>query len=249
MRRLAALALVLAFAPAAGAGNVTVFAAASLKESLDAASRSFEAATLHKATVSYAASSALARQIENGAPADLFISADSDWVDYVEGRNLVAAGSRKTLLANDLVLIAPASSTTSLKLGAGAGVAAALGDRRIALANPDAVPAGKYAKAAFTSMGVWDSIAGKVAAADNVRAALALVARGEAPLGVVYRTDALAEKNVRIVATFPASSHPAIVYPIVTLRRSTSAAATAFSAYLGSAEARAIFARYGFRAP
>jgi molybdate transport system substrate-binding protein len=245
---IAALALCLAFG-AAHAGNVTVFAAASLKESLDAVSKPFEAASGHKVVISYAGSNALAKQIENGAPADLFISADTDWIDYVEQRNLVAAGSRRNLLANDLVLIAPATSTVQLKLAPGVNVAQVLGDRRIALANPDAVPAGKYARAAFTSMGSWSAIEPKVAAADNVRAALALVARGEAPLGVVYRTDALAEKNVRIVDTFPAGSHPAIVYPIVRLARSTSAAASTLAAYLASPAARATFERYGFRAP
>jgi molybdate transport system substrate-binding protein len=249
VRRLAALFLALAFAAAARADNVTVFAAASLKEALDAAARAFEGSTGHKVTISYGGSNALAKQIGNGAPADLFISADKDWIDYVESRNLVAPGSRRTLLANDLVLIAPAASTVALRLGPGANVAGALGDKRIALANPGAVPAGKYAKAAFGWMGAWDSISGKVAAADNVRAALALVARGEAPLGVVYRTDAMAAKDVRIVDTFPPGSYPPIVYPIVTLRRSTTPAAGALATYLASAEARATFMRFGFRAP
>jgi len=250
-RTLACLALALsaAWMPRALADTVTVFAAASLKESLDAAAKSFEAASGHKVAISYAASNALAKQIENGAPADVFICADLDWVDYVEARNLVAPGSRRNLLTNDLVLIAPAPSNTQVKLVPGVNIAQALGDKRIALANPDAVPAGKYAKAAFTSLGAWSAIEGKVAAADNVRAALALVARGETPLGVVYRTDAMAEKNVRVVATFPAGSHPPIVYPIVQLRRATSPAAGAFVTHLSSPESRATFARFGFGTP
>lgn len=249
MSRLAALCLALALPMPAGAADVTVFAAASLKESLDAAARAFQDASGHKVTIAYAASSALARQIENGAPADVFISADTDWTDYIEGKKLVAAGSRRNLLGNELVLVAPASSPTQLKLVPGVNVAATLGGKRIALANPDTVPAGKYARAAFTSLGAWDAIAGKVAAVDNVRAALALVARGEAPLGVVYRTDALAERKVRVVDAFPAASHPAIVYAVVTLKRSASPAAPALVAYLGSPPARALFARYGFRVP
>ena len=250
MLRLAALcAIVLAASLPARAEKVVVFAAASLKESLDAAVGAFESSSTHKVVVSYAGSNALARQVENGAPADLFISADADWVDYLEKRDLVAPGSRVNLLSNDLVLIGPRSSTTSIRLKPGTDLAAALGRGRMALANPEAVPAGKYAKAALMSLGSWSSIAGQVAAAESVRGALALVARGEAPLGVVYRTDALAEKNVRVVDTFPAGTHPPIVYALVTLKRSTTRAAPALAAFLGSREARAIFERHGFRAP
>ncbi len=247
--RFAALFLALVLAPAAWAANVTVFAAASLKEALDAAAKGFESATSHKASISYAGSNALARQIEKGAPADIFISADTDWIDYVEHRGLVAPGSRRNLVANELVLVAPARSALQLRLVPGANLARALGDKRLALANPEAVPAGKYARAAFAALGAWEGIAGKVAAADNVRGALALVARGEAPLGVVYRTDAMAERNVRIVDAFPAGSHPPIVYPIVQLRRASTPAAAAMATWLGSPEALAIFARFGFRAP
>ena len=249
MPRLPLIALVLAFAGPCRADTVTVFAAASLKESLDAAARAFESSSGHEVVVSYAASSALARQVEKGAPADLFISADTNWIDYVERRGLATPGSRRNLLGNDLVLIAPSFSATRLALRPGADVAAALGNKRIALANPDVVPAGKYAKAALTGLGIWGSISGKVAAAESVRAALALVARGEAPLGVVYRTDALSERKVRIVDTFPAGSHPPIVYPIVTLKRSAIPAAPAFATFLASPQARAIFERFGFRAP
>jgi molybdate transport system substrate-binding protein len=249
MRRVAAFILAVALAPLARADTVTVYAAASLKESLDAATKAFTAKTHHHVTISYGASNALARQIDSGAPADLFISADTDWIEYVAGRGLVAPGSRRDLLSNDLVLIAPASSSTQLKLAPGSNVAAALGDKRIALANPEAVPAGKYAKAAFKSLGVWGTLEAKIAAAENVRAALAFVARGETPLGVVYRTDALAEPLVRIVDTFPAGSHAPILYPMVLLKRSTTPAAATLAEYLGSPEARAIFTRFGFRAP
>ena len=249
MVRLAALVLSLALVPTAWGGNVTVFAAASLQEALDAAAHSFESASGNKVTVSYAASNALARQIESGAPADLFISADTEWIDYVESRGLVAPGSRRALLGNDLVLIAPAASNVEVKLAPGVNIAAILGEKRIALANPDAVPAGKYAKAAFTALGAWSALEGKVAAADNVRAALALVARAETPLGVVYRTDAMAEKNVRVVDTFPAGTHPPIVYPMVVLKRSTTPAAIALATYLAGPEAHATFGKFGFRAP
>lgn len=247
---LAALLALLAFAaPAARAETVTVFAAASLKEALDANARAFEAASGHKVVVSYAGSNALARQVEAGAPAQLFLSADADWVEYVERKGLATPGSRRNLLANDLVLVAPAASTARLKLAPGVDLARILGERRIALANPDAVPAGKYAKAALTSLGAWDAVAGKVAAADNVRAALALVSRGEAPLGVVYRTDALADTGVRIVDAFPASTHPPIVYTMIALKKASTPAPAALAAYLASPEALATFAKFGFRAP
>ncbi len=249
MRNLAAALLCFAFASSALADTVTVFAAASLKEALDHAAKAFESARGHKVVISYAGSNALARQIESGAPADLFLSADADWIDHVEQRGFAVPGSRVNLLGNDLVLIAPAAATTQVKLAPGVSLLPALGHRRIALANPDAVPAGKYAKASLIALGAWSAIEGRIAAADNVRAALALVARGEAPLGVVYRTDALAEKKVRIVDTFPPATHPPIVYPMVRLARSTGAAAPALAAYLASAPARAIFERRGFRIP
>lgn len=249
MRRNAALFLLaLAASLPAAADRVTVFAAASLKDALDAAARGFEAASGHRVVVSYAASSALARQIEAGAPAELFLSADIDWVDYVHSKGLVAPGSRRDLLGNELVLVAPTGSHMQVKLAPGVNLATLLGDRRLALANPEVVPAGKYAKAALTSLGAWSAVQGKVAAAENVRATLALVARGEAPLGIVYRTDAMAEKAVRIVDTFPAGSHPAIVYPLVRLK-GAGAAAAALEQYLANAQARSTFARFGFRAP
>jgi molybdate transport system substrate-binding protein len=250
MHRLAALlaCLAIAIAPGSRAETLRIFAAASLKESLDEAASAFEAASGHRVLVSYAASNALARQIASGAPADLFISADTGWIDYVEGRDLVAPGSRRDLLGNELVLVAPAASNARLKLARGVDLSPALGGKRIALANPEAVPAGKYARAAFTALGMWGALEAHVAAADNVRAALALVARGEASLGVVYRTDALAEKRVRVVDAFPAVTHPPIVYPLVRLRRAPPAAA-ALADYLAGPKALAVFERYGFRAP
>ena len=226
-----------------------VFAAASLKEALDAVVQSFAEGRGGQVEVSYAASSVLARQITRGAPADIFISADTDWVDFVEKAGVVARGSRRNLLANDLVLVAPANSTQGVKLNFGVDLAPALGKGRIAMGDPDSVPAGMYGKAALKSLGAWNSVEKRVAPAENVRSALALVARGEAPLGIVYRTDALAEKRVRIVDTFPSASHPPIVYPVVTLKRSSTPIATAFAGYLSTPEARAIFERYGFRLP
>jgi len=244
---LRALALTLCLLlPAAWAEDFTVFAAASLKEALDAQAKAFEAKTRHKAAISYAASNALAKQIEAGAPAALFISADTDWIDYVEQKRLTVPGSRVDLLCNELVLIAPATSAPSLKIAPGFGLAAAIGSGRIAMANPDAVPAGKYGKAALTALGVWDTVAPKVAAAENVRAALALVSRGEAPFGIVYRTDAMADKGVRIVDTFPAGTHPPIVYPLVMLKTAKAGAAQEFATWLAAPGARSTWERYGF---
>jgi molybdate transport system substrate-binding protein len=245
VRRLAALLAALVVPAAAWAADATVFAAASLKDAFDAAIAGFRESGGGAVLASYAASNALARQIENGAPADIFISADPEWADYLERRGLARPGSRVNLLTNELVLIAPASSEARIKLREGVDLAGFLGTRRIALADPDVVPAGMYAKAAFTRLGIWGSLQGRVAAADNVRAALALVARGETPLGVVYRTDAMREKAVRIVDTFPRASHPPVIYPLVRLRRE-SAAADRFAEWLRGAGARAIFERFGF---
>jgi molybdate transport system substrate-binding protein len=230
----------------ARAAEVTVFAAASLKEALDAQAKRFEADTGNKVVVSYAASNTLAKQIDAGAPANLFISADLDWMDYIEQHGQVAPGSRVNLLRNTLVLVAPAASPAALKIGPGFDLASALGSNKLAMANPDAVPAGKYGKAALESLGVWASVEKQVVRTENVRAALAFVARGEAAFGIVYRTDALAEKGVRIVDTFPASSHPAILYPAARIAGRDSAAAKALLDYLGSAAARGVWESYGF---
>ncbi|UHQ22507.1 molybdate ABC transporter substrate-binding protein [Lysobacter sp. 5GHs7-4] len=226
---------------------ITVFAAASLKESLDEAAVAYEAQTGQPLRVSYAASSALARQIEQGAPADVFLSADLDWMDYLQQRKLVDEASRRNLLGNTLVLVAPASSPAKpLQLKPGVDLRPLLGDGRLALALTASVPAGKYARAAFESLGVWTQLQPRVAEAENVRAALMLVARGEAPLGVVYASDARAEPKVRVLATFPADSHPAIVYPVARLRASTHPQAAAFVRWLRTAPAATLFRRHGF---
>jgi molybdate transport system substrate-binding protein len=231
---------------AAGAADVTVFAAASLKEAMDDQARRFEAATGNKVVVSYGASNALAKQIEAGAPADVFISADLDWIDYLDQRRLLAPNTRSDLLRNTLVLIAPASSGSTLKIGPNFGLAAALGTDKLAMANPDSVPAGKYGKSALEKLGVWPSVEKQVARAENVRAALALVSRSEAPFGIVYRTDALADKGVRIVDIFPSDSHPPIIYPAALLASSKSPAAKPLLDYLRSAPARPVWEKYGF---
>jgi molybdate transport system substrate-binding protein len=246
MRRLAALLFCLATAPFASADTITVFAAASLKEALDAAAKPFEAATGNKVSVSYAGSNALAKQIEAGAPATLFISADLDWIDYVEKRGLTLPGTRKDLLGNDLVLIAPAAATAAVKIAPGFDLAAALGGGRLALANPDSVPAGKYAKAALTKLGAWQGVETHIAPAENVRAALALVSRAEAPLGIVYRTDAMADNGVRVVDVFPEGSHPPIVYPMVQLKGANAATAR-LAEHLAAPAMHATWERYGFR--
>jgi len=226
---------------AAHAQAPTVLAAASLKDALDEVASSDAARPL----IAYGASSALARQIENGAPADIFISADLDWMEYVEKKGLLAQGTRRNLLGNRLVLIAPARQPLNLQPGPGFPIAKALGNGRIALAEPNSVPAGKYAKAAFEKFGVWEQVAPRVAAAENVRAALALVARGETPLGVVYRTDANAERGVMVAGVFPADSHPPIVYPVALLKAAKPGAAQ-FLEFLSRPQSRAIFEKHGF---
>jgi molybdate transport system substrate-binding protein len=237
--------LALHFAACAQAADLTVFAAASLKNALDAVTVEFQRQTSKQVAVSYAASSALARQIERGAPADLFISADLDWMDYLEQRNLIRRGTRHNLLSNRIVLVAPADRPETLKLEAGA-LAKALGDGRLAVANVAAVPAGKYAKAALENLGLWAEVSGRLAQAENVRAALVFVSRGEAPLGIVYETDARADPKVTIVARFPEASHPPIIYPIAVTSRSEPALVSHFLATVRSRESAAIFAREGF---
>jgi len=232
-------------APAAAA-EVVVFAAASLKNALDEVATGWTAATGHKVTVAYGGSSLLARQIIAGAPADIFVSAAVNWMDAVEAAGLVAAGTRADLLGNSLVLIAHGAGAAPVAIGPGFGLAALLGDGRLAMALADSVPAGQYGKAALTALGVWEAVAPSVAQADNVRAALALVATGEAPYGIVYATDAAAEDNVTIVGTFPAGSHPPVVYPAALLVGATDAADRAFLDALTADAADAAFARQGF---
>jgi len=240
---LAAAAMLLG-APAA-AERITVFAAASLKEALDEQALRFEAETGNRVVVAYAASSALAKQIEAGAPTTLFLSADLDWMNYLDQRALLVPGSRGNLLGNALVLIAPARSSAELRIAPGFGLASALGTGKLAIANPDGVPAGKYAKDALQALSVWSGVEKQTVRTENVRSALALVARGEAAFGIVYRTDALAEKAVRIVDTFPESTHAPIVYPIA-LVKPESPSAAALLVFLRSAVAREIWSKHGF---
>jgi len=234
--------------PAAGSGSVTVFAAASLKNALDDVAKAYMDATGTQVRVSYAASSVIARQIEQGAPADIFVSADTDWMDELAKRGLVVAASRRNLLANHLALIAPAASPVRLAIRPGMPLAAALGDGRLAVAGPD-VPAGRYAQASLTALGVWPSVEAKLARGENVRATLAFVARDETPLGIVYDTDAKVEPAVRIVGMFPDRSHPPIVYPAALVAQSHNRSAADFLRFMEGPKAQAIFARYGFHRP
>jgi molybdate transport system substrate-binding protein len=250
---LVALALcIAAIAPAQAAQPpLTVFAAASLKESMDEAALAFERDTGQAVRVSYAGSSALARQIEQGAPADVFVSADLDWMDELQSKGLIDPATRSELLGNTLVLVAPKDSAAkAMVLDAGTDLLPLLGERgRIALALVDSVPAGKYAKAAFTSLGMWDALQPRLAESENVRAALLLVARGETPLGVVYGSDAQAEPRVRVLARFPESSHPPIVYPVAKVKASAHPQAAPFVRWLHTPAAAAIFRRHGFSKP
>ncbi|MFA5503576.1 MAG: molybdate ABC transporter substrate-binding protein [Phenylobacterium sp.] len=243
--RILVLSLVLFAANAAQAASVTVFAAASLKDVLDEVGREFEVRGGARVRFSYAGSSAIARQIEQGAPADVFVSADSDWMDHLKNRRLIAPATRRDLVGNRLALIAPASSKTRLTVGPGMPLARALGSGRLAVAAPE-VPAGRYARAALTSLGVWAQVEKRLAPAENVRVALHYVARGEAPLGIVYDTDARAEPRVRIVGLFPESSHPKIVYPAALTAQSRNPDAAAFLAFLTGPEAATVFRKHGF---
>lgn len=252
LRRRALLAVTAALLPApiapawAQSKDVVILAAASLKNALDEASAAWTKQTGKATKIFYAGSSALAKQIEGGIPADLFISADVPWVDYVAERKLIKPASRFNFLGNEIVLIAGKDSKTDLKIGKDFPLRAALGDGRLAMANVDAVPAGKYGKASLESLGVWPSVADRIAQAENVRMALRLVSLGEAPLGIVYRTDAAADPNVKILGAFPAGSHPPIIYPMARLTNSTNPDAEAFVAYLKSPAARPFFEKQGF---
>lgn len=251
-RKLAALlaALILLFASAAPAAaqarGPLILAAASLQEALTAAADAWTRKRRSRPVISFAASSALARQVESGAPADLFISADEQWMDHLATRRLVRQGTRVSFLFNNLVLVAPAASRLRVAIGPGLPLARLLGRGRLAIADPDAVPAGKYGREALTRLGVWPSVQDRLARAENVRAALSLVARGEAPLGIVYTTDALADRNVRVVGAFPPRSHTLISYPVATLTAARHPDAEPFRRFLISAEGKAIFRRFGF---
>lgn len=243
----AALGLALAsLAPASAQSGPTVFAAASLKNAMDEISAAWTKDGKAPIKVALAASNTLAKQIEAGAPADLFFSADLDWMDYLQGKGLIREDTRVSLLANSIVLVAPKDAAKPVTIAPGFDLAAALGSGRLAMANVDAVPAGKYGKAALDKLGAWNRVKDKVAQADSVRAALLLVARGEAPLGIVYATDAAAEPNVTVVGTFPADTHPPIVYPVAVTKETRSPDAAAFLAYLRGPAAKAAFERQGF---
>jgi len=218
----------------------TVLAASSLQEALTEVADAWAGQGHPQPRLSFAASSALARQIEGGAPADLFLSADEEWMDRLADEGLLRQGSRADLLTNQLVLIAPADTP--------ADGPEALGSGRLALADPEAVPAGRYARAALESLGLWHDVARRIVPAENVRAALALVERGEVPLGIVYATDAQASDEVRVVYRFSSESHPPIRYPVAVLATSDHTEAADFRAYLASAEAQRIFERHGFGA-
>jgi len=225
-----------------------VLAASSLQQALEAAADQWVQQGHPRPVLSFAASSALARQIETGAPADLFFSADEDWMDKIAAKQLIVPETRATLLRNHLVLIGAKGDARSITLSKGAPLGTLLGSGRLAVADTATVPAGKYAKAALQSLGLWQDVAARLAPAENVRAALALVERGQAPLGIVYATDAKASDKVRVLATFPDASHPPIRYPIARLAASHSPDAEAFRHYLMSDAARQIFTRYGFEA-
>ena len=249
MIRAVVVSMLIAIAtPAAHAQErILVFAAASLRNALDEVNAAHDAQAKTRTVASYAASSALAKQIESGAPAHVFISADLDWMDYVEKKSLIQKGTRRNLLANRLVLVAPADSELQTTIAPNFPLARLLGPGgRLALADPQHVPAGRYAKAALEKLGVWDSIANRVAALENVRAALALVARGEAPLGIVYETDANAEPKTRVVARFDPALHSPIVYPVALTIDAKSGAPAQYLGFLGDARARAIFEKHGF---
>jgi len=247
----ASLALVASIAPfRASADDLLVFAAASLKPALDEIIATPDAKAIGEIKASYAASSQLAKQIEAGAPAALFISADQDWMNEVASKQKIVAATRVELLGNALVLVAPKDSKISLKIAPKFDLVGALGeDGHLALGEPNSVPAGKYAKASLTSLGVWDAVQPRVVSADNVRAALNFVARGEAPLGAVYRSDAVSEPAVRVVDTFPAASHAPIVYPAAVLSDHDTPAAHKLLDLLHAPSTQAIFRRYGFDAP
>lgn len=245
-RRIAMVALIaLLMTRPAAAEEVVVFAAASLKNALDAVAADFQADTGHQVTISYAGSNALARQILQGAPADVFISAAVNWMDEVEKGGLVLA--RRDLLGNSLVLIASGKDAPAVSITPGFDLAGLLGDGRLSMAMVDAVPAGQYGKAALEALGVWKTVEGAVAQSENTRAALALVSAGEAPFGIVYATDAAADDNVTVVGTFPADSHGPIIYPAALLRGASDAADRAFFHALSSDKAAARFREYGFR--
>lgn len=232
---------------ASAEATVTTFAAASLTNAFEDIGKAYEAKGKPKVKFSFAASSALAKQMEAGAPASIFASADLKWMDYVEKKDLIVPSSRVVPIGNALVLVAPADKAKPVTIAKGMDIEALLGaNGRIATGLVDSVPVGVYAKLAFTNLGVWDKVAPRIVGAESVRAALALVERGEVPYGVVYATDAAIAKNVKVVAVFPADSHPPVEYPFALVKGQDTAAAKDFFAYLVGPEAKEIYKKYGF---
>lgn len=246
LHRLSPALLLAALATPAPADEVVVFAAASLKTALDEVAADFTEETGHVVTISYAGSNALATQIIQGAPADIFVSAAANWMDEVESAGLIVPGARIDLLGNSLVLIAHGKGVAPVRIGPDLDLAALLGDGRLSMAMVDSVPAGQYGKEALQSLGLWAGVEGAVAQSENVRAALALVSAGEAPLGIVYGSDAVADDNVTVLGTFPADSHQPITYPAALLSGAADAADTAFFKALSADAADAKFAAQGF---
>ena len=224
-----------------------VFAAASLTDAMNAVGAAYEKDTGVAVKMSFDSSSSLARQVEAGAPADLFLSADVDWMDYLQTRNLIQPETRRDVVGNRLVLIAPADSRLEIKIEPHFKLAAALGNARLATGDPDSVPVGRYARAALTSLGVWEEVAPHLARAENVRVALLYVARGDAPLGIVYASDAFVDRRVRVLDSFPANTHQPIVYPIA-LTKTAQAQARSFLSYVMN-QGQSTFAKYGFITP
>ncbi len=251
MIRFLAFLIALLLTPVANAAErgPLVLAAASMQESLSAAADAWAARGHARPILSFAASSALARQVGAGAPADLFVSADMEWMDALDKDGLLRRGSSAVLVGNRLVLIAPADQPVRVRIATSFPIARALGKSRLAMADPDSVPAGRYGRAALEKLRVWPSVANRIARAENVRAALALVERGEARLGIVYATDARASTKVRVAGVFPAASHAPIRYPIALIARSRHADAEPFRRFLLSRAGRAIFLAHGFTAP
>lgn len=243
---LTALAILAVSAGAARAEQpVTMFAAASLTDVLKAAAAAWQAQGHGAVVLSFGSSSTIAKQIEAGAPADLFASADEKWMAYLDDKSLIDAGSIRRPIGNDLVLVGPADAA-ALEVSASLDLASALKGGRLAVGDPKSVPAGRYAEQALTKLGLWDSVKDKLAPAENVRAALALVQRGEAPLGIVYATDARGFADVAILGTFPGDSHDPIVYPMGIVAGKVRPEATAFFDFLTGAEGKALFGSYGF---
>jgi molybdate transport system substrate-binding protein len=247
MRRLF-LALLLLLPLSAHAQQLTVFAAASLTDAMKDISALWERDGHGALRQSFASSSTLARQIEQGAPANLFASADEKWMDYLADKKLIAADTRKNLLSNDLVVIVPANKPAKVQIGPGFDISSILGEKgRIATGDPAHVPVGIYAQQALTKLGAWDAIMPRLARTEDVRGALLLVERGEAPAGIVYSTDAAASKGVVIAGTFPADSHDPITYPFAVTRSGDTPEARALMSFLAAAAAREVFLRHGFK--